>query len=430
VASIVEPRVLGYEEARERVLDGVRPMPGEIVPLAEARGRALRESIRAPHPLPPFRNSSMDGYATRSDDLAGASRERPVELPVVEVLPAGRIASRALRAREAMRIMTGAALPEGADAVVPFEDSERIGGPGEGAPPGHPDPLERARFVRPMRPGENVREAGADLAAGDLALEEGRDLSPHDLALLAGLGVARLRVGPRPRAAIVSTGDELLPIEEPLRPGTIRDSNLPLLTALLEEAGCEVVSAVRVPDNPARVAARIREGLGEADVVLSIGGVSAGDFDPVKTGLGELSEIELWRVAMKPGRPQAFGRPGGRLFFGLPGNPASVACVFEALVRPALRRLQGFASLDRPRIRVRAAEAIESRAGRTDFVRAVLEQRSDAWWATPAGAQISGHLTPQARAHALLIVPEPVTRLAPGDPADALVLRWPEPGPA
>jgi len=166
VASIVEPRVLGYEEARERVLDGVRPMPGEIVPLAEARGRALRESIRAPHPLPPFRNSSMDGYATRSDDLAGASRERPVELPVVEVLPAGRVASRALRAREAMRIMTGAALPEGADAVVPFEDSERIGGPGEGAPPGHPDPLERARFVRPMRPGENVREAGADLAAG------------------------------------------------------------------------------------------------------------------------------------------------------------------------------------------------------------------------------------------------------------------------
>src|SRR5439155_19527205 len=167
------------------------------------------------HHLPPLRSSSMVARASRMADIPGASGQRPVELPLLEVLPAGRIASRALCEREAMRIMTGAAMPEGADAVVPFEDSERIGGPGEGAPPGHPDPLERARFVRPMRPGENVREAGADLAAGDLALEEGRDLSPHDLALLAGLGVARLRVGPRPRAATVSTGDELLPIEQP-----------------------------------------------------------------------------------------------------------------------------------------------------------------------------------------------------------------------
>ena len=156
--------------------------------------------------------------------------------------------------------------------------------------------------------------------------------------------------------------------------------------------------------------------------------LAAGDFDPVKEALPEVGDIALWRVAMKPGRPQAFGTPRGRLFFGLPGNPASVACVFEALVRPALRKLQGFATLDRPRVPVRAAERIESRAGRTDFVRVTLERRDDAWWAIPAGDQVSGHLMPQSRAHALLVVPEEADALETGGRAEALLLRWPEDG--
>ena len=169
----------------------------------------------------------------------------------------------------------------------------------------------------------------------------------------------------------------------------------------------------------------MRHAFGAADVTITIGGVSMGDFDPVRQALAQLGGIEWWRVAMKPGQPQAFGTPGGKLYFGLPGNPASVACVFEALVRPALRALQGFATLDRPTLTARAATTIESRAGRTDFVRVTLEWRDEAWQATPAGAQVSGPLTPQSRAHALLVVPEAAEALHAGDEAEAWLLRAP-----
>jgi molybdopterin molybdotransferase len=312
--------------------------------------------------------------------------------------------------------MTGAMLPDGADAVVPYESAEISG---EGA-------SERVRSREAAAPGQNVRDAGRDLSAGETALAEGREISAHDLGLLVALGVARVRVGARPRAAVISTGDELLEPGAPLRPGAIRDSNLPMLAALLAESGAEVVIAQHTRDDPEEVADAIRDALARADVVLTIGGVSAGDFDPVKLSLESLAGLSLWRVAMKPGRPQAFGRIGDRLFFGLPGNPASVACVFEVTVRPALRRLQGFAELERPRLDVRAAVGIESRAGRTDYVRARIVRRHGEWWATPAGEQVSGHLAPQSRAHVLLEIPESAPRLERGEPATAVLLRWPE----
>jgi len=235
-------------------------------------------------------------------------------------------------------------------------------------------------------------------------------------------------VGRSPRVVALSTGDELLEVGAPLRPGAIRDSNLPMLVALLEESGAHLVAAERLTDDASLVAARIARGLTEADVVITLGGVSAGRHDPVKEALGAVGGIARWRVAMKPGRPQAFGAPKGCLFFGVPGNPASVACVFEALVRPALRKLQGFDQLDRPRLHVRAAHVIESRSGRTDFVRAILERRDGEWWASEAGAQISGHVLPQSRAHVLVIVPESEARIAPGESAQAIVLRWPDAG--
>ena len=400
------------------MLAAARPLPAERIATADCRGRALRRRVIASHGLPPFRNSSMDGLAVRAADLERASAGAPVVLPVVDVLPAGATASRPLAAGEAMRIMTGAMLPEGADAVVPVEDTETMRSP-EGR--------ERVRIARTARTGSNVREAGLDLAAGAVALEEGRELSAFDLAVLVSLGEARIDVGPRVRAAVLSTGDELLEVDEPARPGAIRDSNRPMLGALLEECGAQVIASRRLPDDPVRVAESMRKLLEVADIVLTIGGVSAGDFDPVKLALSEVGEIALWRVAMKPGRPQAFGVPGGRLFFGLPGNPASVACVFEALVRPALRKLQGYSTLDRPRIPVRAAARIDSRAGRADFVRVILERRGEALWATPAGDQVSGHVTPQSRAHALLVVPEEATALDEGQAAEAMLLRWPEP---
>lgn len=402
-----EPRQLSYAAARARVLDAVAPLPPERVPLADAVGRALRETLTAPHALPPFRNSSMDGFAVRAADLAGAAALR-----TGEVIAAGHTPTRALQPGEAARIMTGAMLPDGADTVVPFEDADAHG--------------DGVRATRAFAPGDNVRAAGADVRQGETLFEPGRALSAYDLGLLAALGFTEVMVGLAPRVSIVSTGDELLEPGEPLRPGAIRDSNRLQLALLVRATGCEVRRAVRVSDTAEAVTRAVREALTDSDAVLTIGGVSAGDFDPVKDSVAALGGIELWRVAMKPGRPQAFGTPDGRLFHGLPGNPASVACVFETLVAPALRRMQGHAALDRPRVRVRSEQAVESRRGRTDFVRATLMWRDGAWQARPAGAQVSGHLTPQSRAHALLVVAAELDALAPGDHADALVLRWPD----
>jgi molybdopterin molybdotransferase len=415
------PLPLSYAEAGARVLEAVRPGPVESVDLSEARGRALRETVRALHALPPFDNPSMDGWAVRAADLAAASPEAPVTLEVVGVVPAGRPPAGALGPGEAMRITTGAMLPRGADAVIAFEDAEGCDPPGERGPLGH------VRIARPAIARENLRTAGEDLAAGAVALAAGCELSAHDLALLAALGHPRVRVGARPAAAVLSTGDELLEPHEPLRPGTVRDANRPQLTALLEESGCRVTRTDRLPDHPPRVAAAIREALAEADVVFTMGGISAGDFEPVKQSLDALPGVEHWRVAMRPGKPQAFGAPGGRLFFALPGNPASVACVFETLVRPALRKMQGFSALERPRLDVRAAVSFPSTRGLLEFARATLRRREDGWWAEPAGPQVSGYLTPQSRAHALVLVPEAVERLEAGDTAEAILLRWPEP---
>jgi len=414
-ALIVEPIELSYAEARARAVESLASLPPVRLPLARAAGRALRRSVAAPHALPPFRNSAMDGWAVRAADLAGAKPGAPVVLHVAGEIPAGSTAARPLGPGEAMRIMTGAMPPEGADAVVPFEEGERVSGPGG----------ESVRASRPVEPGDHLRAAGADVGPAETVLEEGRELSAHDVALLAALGMAEVEVSPAPRVAVLSTGDELLDPAEPLRPGAIRDSNLGMLSRLAAEAGAEVAIAERLRDDPARVAARVAEALLTCDAVLTIGGVSAGDHDPVKQALDRIGEIALWRVAMRPGRPQASGRPLGRFFHGLPGNPASVACVFEAIVRPALRRLQGFSALDRPRVPVRAARAVPSKAGRVDFVRCTLAWRERELWATPAGEQVSGHLAPQSRAHALLVVPAEAATLREGAEAVALVLRLP-----
>lgn len=406
---------LSFAEARARAVESLSSLPAVVLPLARCAGRALRRDAVAPHALPPFRNSAMDGWAVRAADLSRASASTPVTLRVAGALPAGTVSAKALGPGEAMRIMTGAMPPEGADAVVPFEDAES-GADGNG---------ETMTARRPSEPGDHLRPAGADVGPAERVLAEGRELSAHDLALLAALGLSELEVSPAPRVAVISTGDELLDPAEPLRPGALRDSNLGMLTLLATQAGAEVAIAERLPDDPGRVAARIHEAIATCDAVLTIGGVSAGDFDPVKLALSRLGEVELWRVAMRPGRPQAHGRPKGRFFHGLPGNPASVACVFEALVRPALRRLQGFADLDRPRAPVRIAREIESRPGRTDFVRCTLGWREGELWALPAGGQVSGHLAPQSRAHALVIVPAEAPGLREGESAEALVLRLP-----
>ncbi len=412
------PEFLSYDEARARVLAAATPGPIETLPLERSAGRVLRRPLTATHDLPPFRNSAMDGYAVRTADLATASAAAPVTLRVVAAVPAGHAPPARLGPGEAVRIMTGAEPPPGADAVVPFEECERLAVAGD----------ERVRIGRPPAPADHLRDAGADVRAGDRVLPAGRTLSAHDLALAGALGVALLEVACAPRAVVLSTGDELVALDAPLRAGAIRDSNRPMLAMLLAEAGAEVVRTEHLPDDPTVVAERIRAALRDADVVLTVGGVSAGDFDPVKLALDDVGGVSLWRVAMRPGRPQAFGAVDGRLFFGLPGNPGSVACVFEALVRPALRARQGATALDRPGVPARAATRIESRTGRVDFVRVELAWRDGLAWATPAGAQVSGHLGPQSRAHGLLVVPAACAALESGDAAEVRIWRLPDAG--
>lgn len=410
-------RDLRYAEARAEVLARATALPAIEMPLVQAAGRALRRRVVARHALPSFRNSAMDGFAVRASDTSGASASSPLVLTVSQVIPAGRAPSRPLTGGTAARIMTGAMLPEGADGIAPFEDVTRVGAGGE----------ERVTLARPVSRGDHVREAGGDVAEGDLVLAEGEQLTAHAIGLLGSLGEAVVRVGPAPRVAVLSTGDELLDLDAALTPGAVRDSNLGLLSALCREAGAEVTIAGRLPDEPARVMQRIEEALALADVTLTIGGVSVGDFDPVQQVVTRHPGISLWSVAMRPGRPQAFGSPApGRLYFGLPGNPASVACVFEALVRPALLQLQGFRAIDRPRVPVRMAAAVASKQGRTDFLRCRLEWHEERLLATLAGAQVSGHQNPQARAHALVLVPESASGLAQGEAAEALLLRLPE----
>ncbi len=405
-----------YAQARAEVLARAAALPAAEVALEQALGRALRQRITARHALPSFRNSAMDGYAVRAADTAAAAPEAPLALPVSQVIAAGHAPEAPLAPGTAARIMTGAMLPEGADAIVPFEEAER-GAPGAG---------ERVVLRAPAGLGAHIRDAGADIAEDAEVLAEGAEVTAHAIGLLGALGEPVLRVGPSPRVALFSTGDELLSLEAPLAPGAVRDSNLGMLSALCREAGAEVLLAERLPDAPRLLSHRLSEALGSAHVTLTIGGVSVGDFDPVQQVVRDLPGIALWQVAMRPGRPQAFGAPApGRLFFGLPGNPASVACVFEALVRPALRSLQGFARLDRPRVPVRMAEAVASKRGRTDFLRCRLAWSEGRLTASLAGAQVSGHQVPQARAHALVVVPEEADGLARDQAAEALLLRWP-----
>ena len=412
---MTQPLELSFAEAHARVLGAVHAHDIELVALADAVGRVLASNLVARHPLPPFRNTAMDGYAVRSADLISASASAPVTLRVAQVLAAGADHASRLAPGTAARIMTGAPLPPGADAIVPFEEAERVG---------H-DEAERCIVSRASAPGDHIREAGADIAGGGLALAAGTRLHARHLALAASLGAPMLEVHARPRVTVLSTGDELLDPGEALRPGSIRDSNRLMLAQLATEAGAEVVHTARLPDDPERVVHGIRTALATSDVVLTIGGVSAGDFDPVKLALGTLGGIELWRVAMRPGRPQAFGMPGGVMFFGLPGNPASVTCVFEVLVRPALLALQGATRVERARIQVVCGERINSRAGRVDFVRCALAWQDGHAVATPVGAQVSGHLIPQAHAHALLVVPADAVHLEVGAAAEAIVWELP-----
>ena len=371
--------LLDIAEARERVLQAAAPLPTEDVPVDDALGRVLAEEVSAAHAVPPFRNSAMDGYAVRSGN---AGRD----LLVVGESRAGRPADVAVGDGEAIRISTGAMVPEGADAVLQQELVEDRG--------------ERITLLDEVAPGRNVREAGEDLAAGDEVLGAGTRLGPAELGVAVHAGRASVRCSRRPRVAVLATGDELVPAGEPLDPGQIHDSNRTTLAALARRDGAEVVLARVVPDNAAETRSAIEEALDAADVVLLSGGVSVGPHDHVKPALADLGvEERFWRVALRPGKPTWFGVRGRTLVFGLPGNPVSAMVTFLLFARPALAALQGAESPAARRVVL--GERLMCHPDRDECVRVRLEDGK----AFATGPQGSHVLRSMALADGLVVVP-------------------------
>ncbi|MDP8958912.1 MAG: molybdopterin molybdotransferase MoeA [Actinomycetota bacterium] len=397
-------------EAQREVLAAVRRLPELEVPLADALGLVLAAPVRAAHDVPPFANSAMDGYAVRAADTAGA----PVALRVLEDVPAGHVAGGRVEEGTAIKIMTGAPLPAGADAVVRVEDTEAGG-----------DAL--VRVLLPVVVGTAVRPAGGDVGAGSTVLEAGERLGPAHLGVLASLGVARPPVRRRPRVAVLSTGDEVVaPATATLRPGQIRDSNRPLVMGLLAEAGVEVLDLGIVGDDRPLLEGALEKGAAEADVVLTSGGVSMGEYDLVKQVLADVGRVGLWRVAMQPAKPFAFGSLGSTPFFGLPGNPVSVMVAFEQFVRPALLQMMGSRRLFRPRLTGRLGEKVSTDPAKTVFVRVTTRYQDGEWWAQSSGGQSSNVLSALARAEALAVVPQGVSEVGAGGEVELEMFRWPE----
>jgi molybdopterin molybdotransferase len=380
-------------------------LPVESVPVIAAHGRVLAEDICAPHPLPPFANSAMDGFALRGADLP-ATAERTFNL-VGEVL-AGATAAPAVGAGECIRITTGAPMPAGADTVVIKENVTLAGS----------CVVVRAGETA----GANVRAAGEDYAASSLALAAGTLLGAAQLAVLAALGVATAAVRRRPRIALIATGNELVPAGQPLGFGQIHDANAVMLTTLAHDSGCEVVSQCHVRDDPAALRATLLAAAAEADVVVTSGGVSAGEADYLPRVLRGIGEIHFHKVRLKPGMPILFGQVGACLCFGLPGNPVSAAVTFRVFVRFALRALLGVARVVEPS-RARLAVAVRKRHARAELARCSLHSDAEGvQWATPHAQQGSAMLRGLAETDALALLPEGPRDFAVGD----VVTLWPD----
>lgn len=395
---------LGVAEASALILADARPLDAEAVPLDAALGRVLAEGVTSPVSLPPWDNASMDGYAVRAADLCGASEARPARLQVTGTIAAGQRAARPAAAGGAMRIMTGAPVPEGADSVVRVEDTD--GGATEVSIRDDRDAMR------------NIRKRGEDVEAGATVLGAGAVLGAAQLGVLASVGCAEPRVHRRPKVAILATGDELVPVEQfdAVRHGErIVSSNSYALAAAVREAGGDPVTLGIAPDDASVIAARLHAARG-CDVIITSGGVSVGEFDFTRDVVQQLGgTLALWRVRMRPGAPIGFGTLFGVPWLGLPGNPVSALVTFELFARPLIRALAGHRDPHRRAIDVVTVEPIELAAPLTHFLRVILQRRGDG---PPAarltGSQSSGMLTSMARADALLVVPPEPTIVAAG----------------
>jgi molybdopterin molybdotransferase len=372
-------------------------VPPETVLVTRALGRVLAADVHAPCDVPPADNSAVDGYAAASADIPSQGTR---ELTVVGDLAAGAVFHGTLIAGQAMRIMTGAPMPAGADTVYPQEVVERS--------------RDRVR-VGPIDKGVNVRARGEDVEAGGIVIERGTVLRPQEIGLVTSLGVWQLEVHRCPRVALLSTGDEVAEPGTPRRPGQIYDSNRFTLRGSIEQCGGEVLDLGIVPDVREELVARLREAATMADVVMTSGGVSVGVYDLVKGVLAELGTVDFWQVAMQPGRPLAFGRLGTTTFFGLPGNPVASLLAFMLFVRPALYQLAGRRRLFPPTWQARALEGLRKKTGRREFKRGILAFRDGGWEVRTTGPQGSGILSSMVAGNCLIVLEEDRGDVAAGE---------------
>lgn len=414
------PTLLNVDETLRLILAEITTLPAEEVALSDSLGRILAIDISAATPLPPFANSSMDGFAVRAADTGAATPDHPVTLPVSLDIAAGDAPMATLPPGTAARIMTGAPLPPGADAVVPLEATDAHWAAGDSA-----RPPETIRIHQPARPGDCIRPAGEDIQAGQIVLRAGAEIDPPAIGVLAALGWPRVPVIRQPRVTILSSGDELIGVEEPLAPGKVRDSNSYVLEALVRQHGGLPQRIPVARDILADVRRRLQEALAwQPDLLISSAGVSVGAHDMVRTALDELGKIRLWRINLRPGKPLAYGRLADVPFFGLPGNPVSVQITFDVIVRPALLKMAG-----RPDVVPMAQAILEediAADGRLTYFRVRLRRGPDGQlYASSTGTQSSSAMLSMVLADGLLIIPAGVHSARAGEQFPVRLLRTP-----
>ncbi len=384
--------MISFEEALDNILSRIRPLGLEKVLLLESLGRIIGEDIYAKRDIPPLDNSAMDGYALKYEDIRQTSKDHPARLKVIEDLPAGFVSKKTIGKGQAIRIMTGAPIPKGADTVIPVEETKKEDG--------------FAIILKAGSPGENIRRAGEDVKKGERVISKGDLIRPAEVGMLASVGRSSVFVYQKPLVAILCTGDELVDVDENLDESKIISSNSYTLAAQVRDCGAVPVQLGIARDTKEEIREKLRQGT-RADVLISSAGVSVGDYDFAKDALGDLGmEMAFWQVLMKPGKPLAFGTIGGKPVFGLPGNPVSSVISFEEFVRPSLLKMMGHRQVLRPVVEAILQEEIKKTDGRRHFVRAFISFKEGSYLATTTGDQGSGILTSLLKANGLIVIPE------------------------
>lgn len=417
--------MISVDEAFEKILSHFQALEPQRQPILDCLGQVLAEDVRSTINVPPLDNSAMDGYAVRAEDVRGATSSSPMYLRVVGEIAAGSLPSVEVRPGQAIRIMTGAPVPRGADAVVRFEDTDEVSRRESGGDPSRIGVLCRAEE------GLNIRRSGEDIASGDQVLTRGKVLRPQEIGLLASLGCATALVIRRPIVAVLATGDELIGVDQPLSPGKIYDSNSYTIAAEVSRYGGipRIIGIGR--DSVESLNDKIDQGL-DTDMLITSGGVSKGDYDMVKDVLAERGEIDFWTVRMKPGKPLAFGtmvtaeakKERKVPHLGLPGNPVSSMITFEQFARPAILKMLGYDNLAKPAVRATIDRDIPNRDGKRVFVRVIVTERSGQYYASLTGPQGSGILTSMVKANGLAVIPESQKLVSVGDTVDVQMLDW------